>query len=120
MVPVFCFIYHSNRIVGIADNTFSPGIESQLFTAKDIFAGAFTVCLKVPGRTDVCPSDIFTLAKFAEGLCHSGSQRFEYVREIRPVRNAHSMFRIHIQASRSADNEQPGICTGENVAQMFQ
>ena len=58
MAPVHDLIHHGDGVIGVADDALALAVQGQLLAAQDVFPGALTLCLEIPGRADIRPLNI--------------------------------------------------------------
>ena len=119
MIALYCFVNHSDCIIGIADYALTFGVQRQFLTAQDVVSSSSSFCLKISRRAHICPLYIVSGAKFLQCLTHVRGQWFENVRKIWTVHDLGGMLCIYIQTASAADNEKPGIFAARKVAKVF-
>ena len=120
VVAGFDFVEHSHSKVSVGDDGLSAVVQREFLAAKNVLSGALTIGLEVACGGDVGPADVLSLAKLGEGLGHRKGKRLKGVGEIRGLSDRQRVLGVHVEAARSADDQQASVGAGEDIAQVSQ
>ena len=114
------FVEHSHGKVSVGNDGFSALVQREFFAAKNVLAGALTIGLEVASGGNVGPADVLALAKLGERLGHRKSKRLKGLGEIRGLSDGQRVLEVHVEAARSADDQQASVAAGADIAQVSQ
>ena len=119
MIAALDLIDHRDRVVGVADNALALSVELELLACEDVFAGAFTVRLKVTGGADVSPVDVVVFSELIEGDLMRLDDGHRRLGEGGHVENGLGMLCVHKQTACAAYDHQTGVFAFQQIGEVF-
>ena len=119
MISALNLIHHRDRVVGVGDFRLSVLIHREILAREFIGSRAGTVREENRSRADIGPADIVSRTKVAKRLFHRLGERTDRLREVFPIRESFRAFRVRVEGTGTADEEQTGVRAGEDIREVL-